>query len=176
MFNFSKKKFKSSFYLINFLGIRNQYSSLWMGATVTYRSTEDFNRALKAFSREMIPVYCVSLVEHLSRISLVELKYMNRNEILKPRGSSIIVENIFVRSSRKKLESAFESYGTVLGIKWIRFENSMRMCEVTYDSTTNAVAAALALDGKPVQRSVLRAQIKMTPKEIFIHKKVCESF
>lgn len=147
-----------------------------MGATVTYKYEEDLNRALKAFSLESFPVICISVVEHLSRISSVESELNEQNIDIKYKGSTIIVENIFDRSSRVKLRTAFECYGSVLKIRWLRKKDLVSSCEVTYQSTTNAVAAALALDGKTVHRSILRVKIKMTTKEIFIHKKVCEMF
>lgn len=130
---------------------------------------------MKAFSLEKPYVICVPLLEHLSRISKVELEYLHRYKCSKSNGTSILIENIYPRVSRSKLQVEFECYGTILNVNWvISDDTNLRSCEVTYISTTIAVAAALALDGKTVQRTVLRAKIKMTAREIFIHRKLCE--
>lgn len=129
---------------------------------------------MKAVFLENTPIICVPLVEHLTRICSVELEYIHRYKNSKSNGTTILVENIYHRMSRSKLQFEFESYGTVLNAEWGKSGGTKRSCEVTYVSTTIAVAAALALDGKTVQKSVLRAKIKMTPREIFIHRKLCE--
>lgn len=145
-----------------------------MGATVTYRCVEDLQHAVKAVFLENTPVICVPLLEHLTRISSVELEYIHRHNCSNYHGTSILIENICHRVSRSKLQVEFECHGPVLNVKWVKSGDAKRSCEVTYISTTIAIAAALALDGKTVQRSVLRAKIKMTSREVFIHRKLCE--
>ncbi|KAF8774540.1 hypothetical protein HNY73_017078 [Argiope bruennichi] len=142
--------------------------SHWTGALVAYKQPEDSQRILKELflnrDLSLIPVY---VPQHLMLIGHIEAR-------LTPAcsGSSILIEGINNRTSREKLSQELGHYGDVLSCKW-KSKNHEMFCEVTYPFVVEAVAAALALDGKCVGRNVVKTSIRMGKREKDLHMMVC---
>lgn len=59
-----------------------------------------------------------------------------------------------------------------MSCNWEAKDNGL-VCEVTYQFTVEAVAAAVALDGKCMGKNVLKTGIRMEEKEKGLHMMVC---
>lgn len=119
----------------------------------------------------------VPLVDHLSRIHSMELKWSSLFKTSCSAGTTIIIEGISANKLRTKCKQELANYGEISVIRWNNGIKEQRFrCEVTYTSTVCAVAAAIALDGKSLQRRRLRTRIKITAKEWYIHRSLCEMF
>lgn len=134
--------------------------------------------ALKGVCVRQPSIIPLHLVNHLYRIHILEFKWTTKLKKSNSEGTTILVEEIFRQASRTKLEQEFKKYGEIKNLNWNGNDAMLRRysCAVTYVSTVSAVAAALALDGKNIQRSRLRTKLKITEKEWFIHRKLCEIF
>lgn len=147
---------------------------MWKGASVTYETKETRDNAMKRCFAEKFPLICISVVDHLARIEYVESKWSSEFPLSVYHGTCIIVECIRNRISRYRIQDEFTRYGKVLKIEYVSEKQVKKAYQVTYESTVSAVAAALALDGRTLFKFPLRTKIKMTKKELFIHRKVCE--
>lgn len=140
--------------------------SLWLGAMVTYKNEESCHRVLRTLSVLDTPFVGVSVADHLIQIHRLESSWTSS------RGTCIVLHGPGSRDLRTRFAKEFSRYGTVRDLRW----RDRDTAEVTYASTTSAVAAALALDGRNLFRCHLRTEIRVREKELYIHRKLRETF
>ncbi|GFQ77776.1 uncharacterized protein TNCT_336481 [Trichonephila clavata] len=147
-------------------------SNQWNGALVTYRYIEDSRKALDGLLFHGYPnVLPVNMSQHLLTIGELEYRLTFRNT--DSFGSSILIEGFSSKMSRDRLHQEVEQYGEIRSCQWKSNKDKSPSYEVTYEFIVEAVAAALALDGKVVGRNVLKTRLLMRRREMNLHMMVC---
>ncbi|GBM88990.1 hypothetical protein AVEN_145113-1 [Araneus ventricosus] len=138
--------------------------SRWTGALVAYKQPEDSQRVLKDIFLSRDPnLLAVDVPQHLMLIGHIEARLTSSCP-----GSCILIEGLSHKTSRERFSHELEQYGEVLSCSW-KSRNKDVFCEVTYPFAVEAVAAALALDGKRVGKRLYKTGIIMEKKEKDLH-------
>ncbi|PRD34040.1 UNVERIFIED_CONTAM: hypothetical protein NCL1_15816 [Trichonephila clavipes] len=118
----------------------------WNGALVTYRYIEDCKKALDGLLFHGFPnILPVNMPQHL--LTIGELEYRQTFKTPDSFGSSILIEGFSSKMSRDRLNQELEQFGEIKSCEW-KSKDKSPSYEVTYEFIVEAVAAALALDGK----------------------------
>ncbi|GIY56560.1 hypothetical protein CDAR_220491 [Caerostris darwini] len=143
-------------------------SRRWNGAMITYKDPEDCKKVFKEMFLHQLPgVQTIYIPHHLMLIGRLENQYIRGNF-----GSSILIGGINPKAPRDKLNRELEQYGDIISSRWKTKDRSV-CCEVTYPHVVEAIAAALALDGKCFARNMLTTRLKMRKREKQLHMMVC---
>ncbi|GFS80122.1 uncharacterized protein NPIL_375311 [Nephila pilipes] len=149
----------------------NKSITRWTGALVTYRHLEDSQKALDGlFLRSFLNIRPVNIPQHLLTVGYLETRLaVNDNDHV---GSSILIQGFSYKVSSEKINHELEHFGEIKSCQW-KTRDKIVSYEVTYKFTVEALAAALALDGKVMGRNVLKTKLVMKKREMNLHMMVC---